>query len=67
MLNEERSIDLCEVEAKYLLRLYTGRKEDEDLIQSKGVVYPSQITADDKIYVFPGCSIKKLPLRKWIK
>ena len=48
-------------------QLYTGRKEDEDLIQSKGVVYPSQITADDKIYVFPGCSIKKLPLRKWIK
>jgi len=61
-------IKIEETDVTYLLGIYSDRLQDKNpKHKGKSIVDISNINASSKIYVFPNCRIKKLPLRKWIK
>ena len=61
-------MDLKKMDVDYLVNLHTDRLQEKSSKHKGGSVEEvSTVSATNKIYVFPNCKIKKLPLRKWIK
>jgi hypothetical protein len=55
-------------DVEYLKTLNLKRSEQQYYAQNeKYVISPDNLKQDNKIYIFPNCKIKKLPLRKYLK
>jgi hypothetical protein len=54
---------------KYLKTINLQRVKDKKIRYggNKDVLSPDDLKQNDKIYIFPNCKIKKLPLRKYLK
>ncbi len=63
------SIIIKNEDLKYLKTINLQRIKDKKIRYSinKDVLSPDNLKKDDKIYIFPNCKIKKLPLRKYLK